>query len=250
MQVQVRLFAMLREQAGWRERALELPAEATIADAWRELVRLHPALERSSDVVRFARNGEYAKPAEPLHDGDQLVIIPPVAGGSEDEDGPLLRCELSAAPIADELLAELRRTVPTAADGALVLFVGQTRETPGTPVPGQEEEAARHAASRVTALEYEAFEEMTLSVLRQIGDEIATRFEVRRLAMIHRVGRVALGEPSVVICAAAPHRGAAFDACRYAIEELKARAPIWKSEQYEDGSVWIGAPARHGPRDK
>jgi MoaE-MoaD fusion protein len=220
-------------------------------------VRLHPQLDRSSEVVRFARNGEYAPPTEQLHDGDQLVIIPPVAGGSEDEaedrpDGPLLRCELSAEPIADELLAELRRTVPTPADGALVLFVGQTRATPGTPAPGQEEEAARHARSRVTALEYEAFEEMTLSVLRQIGAEIVARFGVRRLAMIHRVGRVALGEPSVVICAAAPHRGAAFDACRYAIEELKARAPIWKSEQYEDGSVWIGAPARPGrdPADR
>jgi MoaE-MoaD fusion protein len=256
MQVQVRLFAMLREQAGWRERTVELPTEATIADAWQELVRLHPALERSSEVVRFARNGDYAQPTQQLHDGDQLVIIPPVAGGSKDEDepeardGPLLRCELSAEPIADELLAELRRTVPTTADGALVLFVGQTRETPGTPAPGQDEEAARHAASRVTALEYEAFEEMALNVLRQIGGEIAERFGVRRLAMIHRVGRVALGEPSVVICAAAPHRGAAFDACRYAIEELKARAPIWKSEQYEDGSVWIGAPARHGPRSE
>jgi molybdopterin synthase catalytic subunit len=96
----------------------------------------------------------------------------------------------------------------------------------------------------VTGLEYEAFEEMALEVLRTIATEIEARFGVRRLAIVHRTGRVALGEASVAICACAPHRGAAFDAARYAIEELKARAPIWKSEEYADGSVWIGAPAR------
>jgi molybdopterin synthase catalytic subunit len=85
---------------------------------------------------------------------------------------------------------------------------------------------------------------MALEIFRSIGAEIAERFGVRRLAIVHRVGRVGLGEPSVVIAAAAPHRAAAFDATRYAIEELKARAPIWKSEHYADGSVWIGAPAR------
>ena len=159
----------------------------------------------------------------------------------------LLRCELRGERIEDELLAELRATVPTPADGALVIFVGQTRETPGTPAPGEEDEAAKHAGEGVTGLDYEAFEEMALEVLRSIGAEIEQRFGVRRLAMIHRVGRVGLGEPSVVIAAAAPHRGAAFDACRYAIEELKARAPIWKAEHYADGSVWIGAPAREGP---
>lgn len=235
---------MLREQAGWRQRELELRDGAPIRSAWRELVRRHPALEASGDIVRFARNGEYAAADEELNDGDELAIIPPVAGGA---DSALLRCELRADDIEDELLAELRRTVPTMHDGALVLFVGQTRDTAGTPAPGEEEAAARHAGSRVVALEYEAFEEMTLSVLGEIGTEIAARFGVHRLAIIHRVGRVELTEASVVIAAAAPHRAAAFDACRYAIEELKARAPIWKSEHYEDGAVWIGAPARPGP---
>ena len=88
---------------------------------------------------------------------------------------------------------------------------------------------------------------MALDVLRTIASEIEQRFGVRRLAIIHRAGAVSLGEPSVVICAAAPHRSAALDAARYAIEELKERAPIWKSEQYADGSMWIGAPARECP---
>jgi len=244
--VNIRLFAMLRQQAGWRERSLELPAGSSIATAWQELARLHPDLQPSSEFVRFARNGEYAAPTQGLEDGDQLAIIPPVAGGSDHAE-PLLRCELRTEPIEDELLAELRRTVPSASDGALVIFVGQTRETPGTPAHGQDVEVARQAGSRVLALEYEAFEEMALATFTTIGSEVAARFEVQRLAIIHRLGLVALTEPSVVVAAAAPHRAAAFDACRYAIDELKARSPIWKSEQYEDGSVWVGAPAREGP---
>ena len=243
MRVHVRLFAILRERAGWRERDLDLPDGASIDDAWQQLVSASPALAPSRDSIRFARNRAYAAPDEVLSDGDELVLIPPVAGG----DQTLLRCELSSEPLADELLAELRATVPTDADGALVIFVGQTRDSPGTPAPGEEAAAATHAGKPVTGLDYEAFDEMALDIFRQLGAEIAERFGVRRLAILHRVGRVDVGEPSVVIAAAAPHRAAAFDAARYAIEELKARAPIWKQENFADGSVWIGAPAREGP---
>ncbi len=97
------------------------------------------------------------------------------------------------------------------------------------------------------ALDYEAFETMAIAVLHQVADEIADRFGITRLAILHRTGEVPLGEASVVIAVAGAHRGEAFDACRYAIEELKARTPIWKSERFTDGSVWIGAPARTGP---
>lgn len=245
MRVTVRLFAMLRQQAGWRERQLELPEGSSIEQAWQALVAETPALTASREVTRFARNRRYASADERLDDGDELALIPPVAGGAERES--LLRCEIREQPIDDELLAELRATVPTTADGALVIFVGQTRESVGAPAPGEEEEAARHAGETVTGLEYEAFEEMTLELLRQVAAEIEQRFGVTRLAIVHRVGRVGLGEPSVVIAAAATHRGAAFDACRYAIDELKARAPIWKAEHFASGSVWIGAPARSGP---
>ena len=245
MRVTVRLFAMLREQAGWRERDIELPDGASIEDAWALLASQHPQIAPSRQIVRFARNGEYADADQPLHDGDQLVLIPPVAGGADAER--LLRCEITDQPIGDGLLAELRATVPTSADGALVIFVGQTRETPGTPAPGEEQQAARDAGEPVIELEYEAFEEMALAVLRSVGAEVEQRFGVRRLAIVHRTGRVAVTEPSVVIAAAATHRSAAFDACRYAIDELKARAPIWKAEHYADGSVWIGSPARTGP---
>lgn len=259
----VRLFAMQRAAVGWRQRSLELVGGATVGDAWRQLLAEYPVLEAGREHVRFARNAVYADPSELLQEDDEVAIIPPVAGGAPDPSDPsdpsdprdpdptaltrpgrLMRLELSEAPLGDDLLADLRRTVPTAADGALVVFVGQTRESAGTPAPGQEEEAVRFAGRPVRALEYEAFDDMVLEVLWAIGQEIAARFGVHRLAIIHRTGIVAVGEASVVIAAAAAHREAAFEASRYAIEELKARAPIWKSEHFDDGSVWLGAPAR------
>jgi len=244
--IKVRLFAMLRQQAGWREREIELPQGATIGYAWQFLIDESPALAAQRDSVRFARNREYAAADETLTDGDELALIPPVAGGAAADT--FIRLQVTVHPIDDELLAELRRTVPTTADGAVVLFLGQTRDSAGTPSPGEEAEAARHTGKPVVALEYEVFDEMALNVLRAIAAEIEERFGVTRLAIVHRSGSVPLGEVSVVVCAASAHRSAAFDAARYGIEELKARAPIWKSEQYADGSVWIGAPARDGPR--
>jgi molybdopterin synthase catalytic subunit len=126
-------------------------------------------------------------------------------------------------------------------------FLGRTRRSPGTPAPGQEAEAARHAGRSVDSLEYEALEPMALTVLGQIADEVADRFGVDRLAIVHRSGVVPLGEPSIAVVAVSPHRDAAFRAARYAIDETKARAPIWKAEQFEDGHVWIGQAARTGP---
>jgi len=242
MNVTVRLFAILRQQAGWQVCQLDLPGAATVEDAWQALVAQQPALAPTRSIVRFAVNRHYAAADQALADGDELALIPPVSGGADHQP----RLWLTADPISDDLLGELRRTLPTARDGAFVIFVGQTRETPGTPAPGEEAEAARHAGQPVEELDYEAYEEMALDVLRRIAGEIEQHFGVERLAIVHRTGSVPLGEPSVVVAAAAPHRSAAFDAARYAIDELKARAPIWKSERYGDGSVWVGAPARGG----
>ena len=249
MRVTIRLFAQQRQLAGWREKAFALPEGATAERAWEELAAELPQLAPARPFVRFARNAAYVDALEPLSDGDELAIIPPVAGGGDarSQAPRLRRIELRAEPFDDVVLAELCATVPTHVDGALVLFVGQTRESPGTAAPGQEAEAERFAGESVEGLEYEAFEQMALAVLDDICAEIDARFGVERLAILHRTGTVGLGEASVVIAAAAAHRGAAFDACRYAIEELKARAPIWKSERFSSGAVWIGAPARHGP---
>jgi molybdopterin synthase catalytic subunit len=254
LRIHVRLFAIQRMQTGLRGLELDVPAGASVGDAWRALVGEHPVLASGEGSVRFARNGVYAGEVDELADGDELAVIPPVAGGdgaSEEVARADVRVvELTDDPIDAVRIAELTDSVPTDADGAVATFIGRTRETPGTPAPGQEAEAARFAGQRVVGLEYEAFAPMAVTVLDTIAGEILERFGVRRFAIVHRTGPVAVGEVSVVIVAAAPHRDAAFAACRYAIEELKARAPIWKAERFADGQVWLGAPARTGPADE
>ena len=248
--VRARLFAMQRELAGTRELRLELPAGSTAEAAWQEVVRRFPALAPGRPYLRFAWNGEYAEPTTELGDGDEVAFIPPVSGGGMGADAlevePFRRLEITAVPLEGALLRELVSAVSHPRVGGVVTFLGVTRETPGTPAPGEEAAAARHAGSHVLGLDYEAFDALALRVLGEIADEIAGRFGVTRLAIVHRVGAVTVGEASVVIVAGAPHRAAAFEAARYAIDELKARAPIWKSERYGDGGVWIGAPARTG----
>jgi molybdopterin synthase catalytic subunit len=171
-------------------------------------------------------------------------MIPPVSGG---ERARIL--ELRAEPFTATILADLADALARPEDGAVVGFLGRTRSTPGTPAPGQEAEAARHAGRRVEALDYETLESMAESVLGTIADEIEARFGVDRLAIVHRTGEVPLGEPSIAVVTVAPHRDAAFESARYAIDETKARAPIWKAERFADGHVWIGHQARTGPDD-
>lgn len=250
MRVRVRLFAIQRELAGTRETALELPDGATVEDAWAALVVRHPALAPGRAFVRFARNADYAEPGSRLADGDELAVIPPVSGGADRDPAERVRIlELRSEPLGSGILDELGAALATPGDGAIVGFIGRTRITPGTPAPGQEAEAARHARRTVESLEYEAHEPMAIRMLDQIADEIAERFGVVRVAIVHRTGEVPLGEASVAVVAVSPHRDAAFDAARYAIDETKGRAPIWKAERFDDGHIWIGEPARSEARD-
>jgi molybdopterin converting factor subunit 1 len=247
MRIRIRLFAIQRELVGSRELTIELPDGATIEDGWAALVERYPVLAPGRSSVRFARNRDYADADTALFDGDELACIPPVSGGSDVREpiGPSLRViELRDAVFPAGLGEELGARLATPADGAIVVFAGRTRESPGTPAPGQEAEAALHAGRRVDALEYEAHEPMAEAVLGAIADEIEARFGVVRVAIVHRTGPVPLGEVSILVVAAAPHRDAAFAAARYAIDETKARAPIWKAERFRDGHIWIGAPAR------
>jgi MoaE-MoaD fusion protein len=248
MRVRVRLFAMQRELAGTREHALDLADGATVGDAWDGLVAAFPALAPGRESVRFARNGAYADAATTLAEGDEVAMIPPVSGGSAGTDVESARIlELRPNPFDTAILAELTDRLATPEDGAAVGFLGRTRVTPGTPAPGQEVAAKLHAGRSVESLDYEAHESMALAVLGEIADEIASRFGVDRLAIVHRTGEVPLGEASVAVVAVSPHRDAAFDAARYAIDETKSRAPIWKAERFVDGHVWVGETARTGP---
>jgi MoaE-MoaD fusion protein len=250
VRVRVRLFAIQRELVGAREVPLELNENATIEDAWNALVALHPGLAPGRPAVRFARNAEYADADTVLEDGDELAVIPPVSGGA---DGPTRLAgrilELREQPFDMTILAELADRLATDDDGAVVGFIGRTRISPGTPAPGQEAEAARHTGREVQGLSYEAHEPMAIGVLERIATEIRERYGVERLAIVHRTGEVPLGEVSVAVVAVSPHRDAAFQAARYAIDETKARAPIWKAERFADGHVWVGEPARSGPAD-
>ena len=272
LRIRVRLFAMQRETAGTKELRLEVPLGSTLEDAWAAVVEAVPALAPGRSSLRFAVNGSYAGPETALADGDEVACIPPVSGGADeavdtgadpdggadpdtgadpdagaDPDGGRRILEIRADPFPDGLLADLIGRTATDEDGGVVAFLGRTRVTPGTPAPGQEAQVAELEGRVVEALEYEAFEPMAISVLRQIADEIEARWGIRHLAIVHRTGAVPLGDVSVAVVAASPHRDEAFEAARYAIDETKARAPIWKSERFEDGHVWIGEPARTGP---
>ena len=250
--ITARLFARLREQAGTTTEELDL-AGASVAEVYFALRHLHPALEGNLDLIRPARNESFAQWTEAVEDGDEVAFIPPVSGGADESpegDGDRRASakrrilELRETPFDNAILGELADRLATDEDGAVVGFLGRTRRSPGTPAPGQEAEAARHAGRAVDSLGYEAHETMALAVLGTIADEVAERFGVERLAIVHRTGDVPLGEVSIAVVAAAPHRDAAFRAARYGIDETKARAPIWKAERFMDGHVWIGEPAR------
>ena len=233
MRVRVRLFAIQRELAGTREVAIELPDGADVEAAWAALVARHPVLAPGRASVRFARNGDYADPTTALADGDEVAMIPPVSGGAGAESGgeggttdgdgrrscARRRSRPPSSP-SSPTRSRSPRTAPSSGSSA-----GPARR-PGRPAPGQEAEAARHAGRSVESLEYEAHDTMALATLATIADEIEARFGVDRLAIVHRTGEVPLGEVSIAVVAVAPHRDAAFEAARYAIDETKARADL------------------------
>jgi molybdopterin synthase catalytic subunit/molybdopterin converting factor small subunit len=245
MRIGVRLFARQREIAGESHLDLEVSDGGSVEQAWQALVSIHPALASTKKYVRFARNGTYATLDEALIDGDEVACIPLLSGRDDGEDGALVRnLVISPDPIDTETLRSFEAAVATPVDGAVVLFVGRTRETPRAHAPGEDEEAERHAGHRVVEIDYEVDEAMAARIVEEIAGEIETRFGVRRLAVVHRVGTVPLGDATVAIAVASPHRSEAFDACRYAVGEFKARTPIRKSERFDDGSVRVVEPAQ------
>ena len=201
MQIRVRLFAALRERAGTDEVELELPEGATVSDA---LARLGHVTDGVGAVM--AVNREYADPASRLQDGDEVALIPPVSGGAV----AALHVRVTDQPLALEPLIDHVRD-PRA--GAVVTFVGVTRE--------------------VAALEYEAYVDMAEKEITEIVRRAIDRHGLCSVAAEHRVGAVPLSEPSVAVAVSAPHRDAAFAGAREIIDEIKARAPIWKKEEGE-----------------
>ena len=248
MEIRVRLFAMQREAAGTASSPSEVADGALVEDAWAAAVAAVPALAPGRLLGALRGQRRVRGPDAPLPTATSSPASRRSAAARRRGRARIL--ELRAEPFGTGLATELADRLATDEDGGVVTFVGRTRVTPGTPAPGQEADAARHAGRDVEELEYEAFEPLALRVLGGIADEIEARFGVARLAIVHRTGVVPLGEASILVVAAAAHRGAAFEAARYAIDETKARAPIWKAERFADGHVWIGDVARTGPEDR
>jgi len=217
MRIVVRYFAAARERAGQEQESLELPEGATVAGLLALLAARHAELAPLLPRLRVAVNQEFAELNQPLAEGAEAALIPPVAGGAD-----LPRVRISAEPLSLDLVVEAVRARGL---GGIACFVGMVRE--------------QSRGKRVLRLEYEAYAQMAEKVLAQITETARARFGAR-VAIHHRVGTLEVGETAVVIAAAAEHRAEAFDACRFAIEELKHEAPIWKKELTDDGAVWVG----------
>lgn len=217
MQIQVLYFAVFRERLGKESEVLELPAEATVGSAVAALAERYPAVAALRGRFRVAHNQSFAADTTRLAEGDELALIPPVAGGAG------VHALVSAAPLSlDRCLAQ----VASPESGGIVTFTGMVRR--------------QSRGLQIDHLEYEAYGEMARKEMERLIVEIEAEVPGARLAVEHRVGRLGIGDVAVVIAASAPHRAEAFTACRAMIDRLKERVPIWKKEVSTEGEEWVG----------
>lgn len=219
MRIGVRLFARYREAAGQERLEVDVPDGGTVETAWSAVVDRHPQLSPYRPFTLFAVGNEYVDAEHRLAPSDELCLFPPVSGGSGGDIYRVVGEPLSPDAIAAE--------VDDPGAGGIVIFSGVVRnETGGRPVK---------------VLEYEAHAPMAEAKMREIGEAVRAQWGgVKRVAILHRIGRLEIGESSVLIAVSAAHRQDAFDACRYAIDTLKRTVPVWKKEHFEDGEVWVG----------
>jgi molybdopterin converting factor subunit 1 len=211
----VRLFGALAERAGTDEERLELPQGATAESALREVMARHPGAAGILDRLSIAVNREVVPPDRRLGPGDEIALLPPVAGGA-----PRILVGFRDRPSVEEAVD----VVASADAGGTVAFVGTVRSDGGT----------------VDRLTYSAYTEMGGDVMRDIALEAAAKWPLAAVAILHAVGELSVGDCTVVVAASAPHRGEAFEACRYVIDEVKRRVPIWKKEAGPGGERWVG----------
>ena len=217
MQVRVLLFGILKDLAGRSSDVLTLPGEATVGDVLAHYETQLSGLNGKLSSIAVSVNQEYARLGQRLRPGDEVGLLPPVSGGGPDV--PFVRL-VRERIVPHDIVPALERPE----DGAIVIFDGIVRN---------------HSRNRRTLyLEYESYEGMALHKLQELASEARGRFEVRNVAIVHRLGRLEIGESSVLIAVFSVHRAAAFEACRWLIDTLKRTVPIWKKEHFEDGAVW------------
>ncbi|GAC1504473.1 MAG: molybdenum cofactor biosynthesis protein MoaE [Candidatus Dormibacteraceae bacterium] len=217
--VRVRLFARLREQARLDTETLELPSSSTVADVYEALRTRHAGLAADRNAVRAALNQEFRDWSAVVADGDEVAFIPPVSGGAH---GAGILFELTPDPLDAR---RMEAAVTHKGAGAICTFTGVVRDN--------------SRGRSVTHLVYEAYAEMATAQMRKIGDEIAERWPDARVAMAHRIGKLDIGEASVVVSVSCPHRAEAIAACKWGIDRLKEAVPVWKKEHAADGTYWI-----------
>ena len=219
MQVRVLFFGMLKEMAARAGESVELAEGATLSDLLERYERELPRLKEYRGAIALSINQEYAAASTRLKNGDEVGLLPPVSGGSSAAQAARV------AIVRDKIdVAGLSNAIRRQEDGAVAVFEGVVRN--------------QTRGRRTLYLDYEAYEPMAVKELQRLAAEAGERFAVRDLAIVHRLGRLELGETSVAIVVASAHRGAAFDACRWIIDTLKKTVPIWKKEYFEDGAVW------------
>jgi molybdopterin synthase catalytic subunit len=216
MKIKVLFFGVTRDLTGLQQEQTECPEGANLDGLWSCYASRFPRLRGLSGALLLAVNQEIADRQRTLQDGDEVAFLPPVSGGSSG-DYFLLTC--SPIPTAD-----LVRQQKPSEDGAVVVFEGVVRNNSG--------------GRKTLYLEYEAYEPMAIRKMEEIGEEAKRKFAIDHIGMMHRLGRLEVGETSVAIIVTAAHRRDAFAACQLAIDRLKEIVPIWKKEHFEDGSVW------------
>ncbi|HKT90222.1 MAG TPA: molybdenum cofactor biosynthesis protein MoaE [Candidatus Sulfotelmatobacter sp.] len=221
MRVRVLLFGMLKDIAGKPSDSMDLPDHACVRDVLARYESTIPRFKDSLPSLAFAVNQQYAKAETTLHDGDEVALLPPVSGGLDD----VTKTESHASIVRYRINArQIRSTLSRPEDGAVAVFEGIVRN---------------HSRGRRTLyLDYEAYEDMALQEMESLAEQALKEFKIRDVVIVHRLGRLEIGETSVLIAVASAHRGPAFDACRWLIDTLKRKVPIWKKEFFEDGAVW------------
>lgn len=230
MQIRVLLFGQLQDIAGRKEDLLELAAGSTVAAVTAHYGRQFPKFQSLAGSIACSVNQEYAASSVALKDGDEVGLLPPVSGGkgaSETGAGEEVRelrsdhCSIVREPIN---LQEIQEDLAAPEDGAAIFFAGVVRNNT--------------RGRRTLYLDYESYESMAINEMEKLAHVSLERFKVRDVRLVHRLGRLEIGETSVLIGVASAHRAAAFDACRWLIDTLKKTVPIWKKEYFEDGAVW------------